>query len=258
MGLKSIAKEIYAREWFLRRAGTGEERRQRRRLLNRFSRIQKAIPCEHDSRELLAMADYILKEAPAGALVECGCYKGGSSAKLSLVAAMTGRKLYVCDSFEGIPAVSETEAKGRTVDGRLNGFSPGQYEATIPQVRLNIEHHGNYQVCQLVKGFFNESLKALTGVPTAFVFSDADLVSSTRDVIRFIWPTLAEGGRLYTHDANLPELVRGITDGKWWIEQMGEYAPPLFGAGYGCGFGAGSIGYFEKPRANELQSGSTA
>ncbi len=192
------------------------------------------------------MADYILKEAPPGALVECGCYQGGSSAKLSVVAAMTGRKLYVCDSFQGLPEVSETEAQFRTVDGRRNGFSAGQYGATIDQVRANIERHGNYDVCQLVKGFFNESLKGLSGVPTAFVFSDADLVSSTRDVVRFIWPNLAEGGRIYTHDANLPELVRGITDGKWWIEQIGEYAPPLFGAGYGCGFGAGSIGYFEK------------
>jgi O-methyltransferase len=246
MGLISIAKDLYAREWFLRGASTSEARRQRRRLLNQFSRIQNSVLCEHESRELLAMADYILKGAPAGALVECGCYQGGSSAKLSLIAAMTGRTLYVCDSFQGLPEVSETEADFRTVDGRRNGFSAGLYGATIDQVRANIERHGNFEVCRLVKGFFNESLQALTGVPVAFVFSDADLVSSTRDVVRFIWPNLAVGGRLYTHDANLPGLVRGITDGKWWIEQMGEYAPPLFGAGYGCGFGAGSIGYFEK------------
>jgi O-methyltransferase len=243
-----LIRDLYAREWFLRRARSSEERRQRRRLLNQFSGIQKAIRCEHDSRELLAMADYILTAAPAGALVECGCYQGGSSAKLSVIAAMTGRELYVCDSFEGLPGVSKVEAAFRTVDGRDSGFSAGQYGATIDQVRANIERHGNYKVCHLVKGFFNESLTALTSVPTAFVFSDADLVSSTRDVIKFMWPNLAEGGRLYTHDANIPELVRGITDGRWWIEQVGEYAPPLFGAGYGCGFGAGSIGYFEKVR----------
>jgi O-methyltransferase len=233
-----VLKDLYAREWFLRRAGTSEESRERRRLLNQFAQIQKSIRCEHESRELLVMVDYILGKAPAGALVECGCYQGGSSAKLSLVAAMTGRQLYVCDSFQGLPEVSEVD--------RRNGFSFGGYAATADQVRTNIERHGDFGVCHLVEGFFDESLKALTSIPTAFVFSDADLVSSTRGVVRFLWPTLVEGGRLYTHDANLPDLVRAITDGKWWVEQMGEYAPPLFGAGYGCGFGAGSIGYFEK------------
>jgi O-methyltransferase len=197
-----VLKDLYAREWFLRRAGTSEESRERRRLLNQFAQIQKSIRCEHESRELLVMVDYILGKAPAGALVECGCYQGGSSAKLSLVAAMTGRQLYVCDSFQGLPDVSEVD--------RRNGFSSAGYAATTDQVRTNIERHGSFGVCHLVEGFFDESLKALTGIPTAFVFSDADLVSSTRGVIRFLWPTLVEGGRLYTHDANLPDLVRAI------------------------------------------------
>jgi len=78
------------------------------------------------------------------------------------------------------------------------------------------------------------------------VFSDADLISSTRDVIRHLWPRIVMGGRLYSHDMNLPSLVYGITDSSWWIAQMGSPAPPLFGAGYGCGFGAGAIAYFEK------------
>jgi len=35
-----VVKELYAREWFLRRAGTRAERRERRRLLSQFSQIQ--------------------------------------------------------------------------------------------------------------------------------------------------------------------------------------------------------------------------
>jgi len=159
---------------------------------------------------------------------------------------MTARKLYVCDSFQGLPEVTALEGGWRTIAGQQNGFSRGQYGVSLEQVSATIQRHGNLEVCHLLEGFFDKSLVALTGIPIAFVFSDADLVSSTRGVIQFLWPGLVEGGRLYTHDANLPDLVRGITDGKWWAEQMGEYAPPLFGADYGCGFGAGFIGYFEK------------
>jgi len=71
------------------------------------------------------MVDYILREAPPGVLVECGCYQGGSSAKLCLVAAMTARKLYVCDSFQGLPEVTALEGGWRTIAGQQNGFSRG-------------------------------------------------------------------------------------------------------------------------------------
>ena len=39
-----------------------------------------------------------------GAVVECGCFGGGSTANLSLVCDIVDRELIVCDSFEGMPA----------------------------------------------------------------------------------------------------------------------------------------------------------
>jgi len=140
------------------------------------------------------MVDYILREAPPGVLVECGCYQGGSSAKLCLVAAMTARKLYVCDSFEGLPEVTALEGGWRTIAGQQNGFSRGQYGVSLEQVSATIQRHGNLEVCHLLEGFFDKSLVALTGIPIAFVFSDADLVSSTRGVIQFLSLRTASGG----------------------------------------------------------------
>jgi len=38
-----------------------------------------------------------------GDVVECGCWKGGATVNLSLICKITGRKLKVYDSFEGLP-----------------------------------------------------------------------------------------------------------------------------------------------------------
>ncbi len=53
----------------------------------------------------LAMALKILETPPddAGDVLECGTWKGGSAANLSLVCRIVGRKLRVFDSFEGLP-----------------------------------------------------------------------------------------------------------------------------------------------------------
>ncbi|MBV8069505.1 MAG: class I SAM-dependent methyltransferase [Acidobacteriaceae bacterium] len=243
---RSVLEKRVANSWFLRRAQDSADRSQRISLLKAFESIAQTVKCEHTAREMLVMADYILTKAPAGPLVECGCYQGGSSAKLSLVAARTGRKLYVCDSFQGLPGVSQKEASFRSISGAFNGFGQGQYSAQLEVVRSNIAAAGgDLSVCEFVEGFFCDSLPNLNIEP-AFIFSDADLISSTRDVLRFLWPRLRPGGRFYTHDANLPELIEGVFDGEFWVKEIGFYPPVVFGAGYGCGLFAGGIAYCEK------------
>jgi len=53
----------------------------------------------------LAMALKVLETPPgvAGDIVECGTWKGGCATNLSLVCKITGRKLRIYDSFEGLP-----------------------------------------------------------------------------------------------------------------------------------------------------------
>jgi O-methyltransferase len=142
--------------------------------------------------------------------------------------------------------MSDVEASFRSISGEARGFGQGQYKARIELVKENIARSGgDLSVCEFVKGFFCESLPQLSVEP-AFIFSDADLISSTRDVLKYLWPRLRLGGRFYTHDAHLPELVRGILDPEYWVEEIGTYPPVIFGAGYGCGLFAGGIAYCEK------------
>ena len=50
-------------------------------------------------------------EDTPGAIVECGCALGNSTAKLSIVAKHLDKKLYVFDSFEGLPNVYDFHYK---------------------------------------------------------------------------------------------------------------------------------------------------
>lgn len=238
---------LYNRQWFLGRAKDDSDRQRRRRLLRRFRAVDAHIRCQHSEKEMLVIADFLLHCEMPGCIVECGCYTGGSSAKLSVLAMETGRDLYVCDSFEGLPSVDSRDGNFTNMDGLVQNYREGNYAAPFEQVQANVAKWGDASRVRYLRGYFCDTLPGLEVTPV-LVFSDADLISSTRDVIQHLWPRVVTGGRLYSHDMNLPGLVYGVTDPQWWMTEMGSPAPPLFGAGYGCGFGAGAIAFFEKSR----------
>jgi hypothetical protein len=245
------AVRLYNYVWFT--SGRNIDPKQaplRRDLLRRFRRIDAMIDCLHTEKELLAMVDFLLSHSPEGCLVECGSYLGGSSAKLSLVAAATGRDLYVCDSFKGLPQLKGADGKFSDAgSGVPRHFTEGEFAAQREVVEENVRRWGKIEVCRFVEGFFSDSLPTLLRdeqIRPAFIFADVDLVASTHDVLRNLWPRLLVGGRFYTHDANLSEFCEGIMDGAFWRDELGEFAPVLFGAGHGLGFQAGSIAYCRK------------
>jgi hypothetical protein len=244
------AMDLYSHEWFTRRALDPKQRSLRQELLRQFRRVDKEVECLHSAKELLVMVDFLLNSAPEGCMVECGSYLGGSSAKLSLVAAATGRRLYVCDSFEGLPQPVGTDGDFSDAhSGSPQRFGAGDYAARRDVVEANVRRSGNFEVCTFVQGFFSDSLPKLLRegqIRPAFIFGDADLVGSTRDILRNLWPVLRADGRFYTHDANLVEFCEGIMDGAFWQNDLGQSPPVLFGAGYGLGFQAGGIAYLQK------------
>lgn len=74
-----------------------------RMIRNNFRIVSASNFVEH-----LVMATTILNipRADEGRIVECGSYKGGSAANLSLAAALCGRQLEIVDSFGGLPEPS--------------------------------------------------------------------------------------------------------------------------------------------------------
>ena len=247
----SVARYIQMRDEFrkfIKSGKTAAERAFFKDLIKKFARIQRNITCGHPPFQFVLMAEFILKLDIPGPLVECGCYKGGSTAKLSLLAKHTQRKLYVFDSFQGLPEPkNDREALVRQDrdSGQKYRFKAGQYKGTLDEVKRNVGRFGQLEVCEFIPGFFSESMAGFDAKP-AFVFIDVDLVSSALDCIKVLWPLLHEGGYLFTHEAMYPGYIEGILDRDWWRENLNQCPPVIYGAGSGLSSIADTIAYMRK------------
>jgi len=225
---------------------------ERRNLVTAFNRIQSRVQCAHSPFQFILIAKHILELDVKGPIIECGCYKGGSSAKLSIVAKMTNRELFVCDSFAGLPApASSQEARLPGHGSRPDGvFAEGEYCSTLDEVKRSVAEYGYIDACTFVPGFFETSLRDLHIKP-ACVFIDVDLISSARECLKYLWPRTVDNGLWFTHEACYPSYVMGILDADWWLSTLNEVPPVIFGAGSGLSECATGLAYFRKvPKRN--------
>lgn len=217
-------------------------------LVEQFHAITSAVesgtsPLVHT---LLARAILSIPPDTQGDVIECGAWKGASTASLSLICAAAKRKLLVCDSFQGLPDDGEQLHKG--LHTKVYGYyKEGMFKGALDEVQGNVELYGDMSVCQFIPGFFNVSLKAITD-PIAFAFLDVDLVDSTKDCLRHIWPLLLDDGYIYSDDAGDLAVVRIYFDDSWWQKNLNTPAPGYIGSGCGLPLNPihSSLGYTQK------------
>lgn len=206
-------------------------------LAAKMIRNNLRIPSASNFVEHLTMATTILTipRTAEGCIVECGSYKGGSVANLSLVAELCGRRVEVFDSFGGLPAPSDDD-RAHTVlhRGELHTYEEGAWAGSLDEVRDAITKYGAVQVCSFNVGYFDKTLPGFDRT-TAFVFADVDLLESVDTCLRYLWPLIAEGGYFYTHDAAHMEVASLFFDREWWRSTLGAEPPGLVGAGTGLG-----------------------
>ena len=109
------------------------------RLGFRFWRNYSKIRSGTSWRAHLLMAMKLLETPPyvKGDVVECGCWKGGATVNLSLICEITGRKLIVYDSFEGLPPPVEGDVIAEEAFDK--GFIPGVFGGTLDEVQNNVK-----------------------------------------------------------------------------------------------------------------------
>ena len=229
------------------------------RLLVRMARNQRRIPTASHFLEHLVMATEIMNvpASVAGSVVECGCFKGGSTANLSLVCALCSRKLEVFDSFAGLPEPSADDQAHLVVrSSEVHTYQRGAYCGNLAEVRANVERFGKIEVCNFRPGYFEQTLPHFED-SCIVVFLDVDLVESLRTCCRYLWPRLQDGCRLFTHEAEHLDIAKLFFDREWWLSAASVEAPGLVGAGTGLGLipHAGgfqsSLGYTVKKPAVE-------
>jgi O-methyltransferase len=200
------------------------------KLILRFYRISLNVHCEHAEAELFLIASATLKLPPAvaGCIVEAGCFKGGSTAKLSTLARIAGRKLVTFDSFEGIP--ENTEHHGKNIWGGLVAFGKGDYMGELREVQENVRRFGDIECCRFIKGFFEDTLPHFDE-PVAAAYIDVDLASSTRSCLKYLWPLLTPGGIIFSQDGHLPLVLKVLADTDFWNKELGCVSPEVVGMG---------------------------
>ena len=243
--LQAIRLRIFVHDFLHRAMGGADTPATRREIASRFREVHRHVPCAHQEAELLIVAEAILTSPVAGPVVELGCYLGGSTAKLSLACRHTGRRLIVCDSFEGLPVPGADDEVHRVLTGRVKRYEVGAYRGTLETVRENVRTWGAIECCEFVPGLYEETLPKLDLAP-AVVFEDADLIRSGRTVFEHLWPRMPEGAKLFTHEASVDTFTRAVFDPVWWHKTLGECPPMLYGAGYGFGQHAVNLGWCQK------------
>lgn len=188
--------------------------------------------------QLLGMPEHI-----SGCVVECGSFHGGSTANLSLAAALARRELHVFDSFAGLPAPQDRDSAHRIPHlSTVHTYEAGMYSGSELEVRANVERHGQINICHFHKGWFEETLPDFQE-PVVLAFLDVDLRSSLETCVRALWPLLVPGGTLFVHEAPHLEISSLFFDELWWREHLDAPAPGLVGAGCGLGLTPGVAGW---------------
>jgi O-methyltransferase len=175
----------------------------------------------------MASAILAIPASKRGCIVEAGCFKGGSTVKLSIVTKLVGRRLVVFDSFEGLPVHGEQH--GRTIFGQQTGFVPGLYAGALAEVTDNVRRYGEVDVCEFRKGWFDDTMPQFAE-PIAAAFLDVDLAASTRTCLENLYPLLVPGGVIFSHDGHLPLCIDVFRDESMW-RRIGGPPPVIDGLG---------------------------
>ena len=184
----------------------------------------------------LAMAVKLLEIPPEieGDVVECGCFYGGSTANLSIVCEITGRRLHVYDSFQGLPTAEPGDKyASKETEGFLN--------ADIDRVKRTVAQLGAFDSCEFHKGWFADTLPHHDR-PIVLCFLDVDNQSSLRDCVLNLWPHLTNRGYMFIDEYVFVDYCALFFSERFWRHHFDREPPGLLGTGTGIAVGEYFVG----------------
>lgn len=135
-----------------------------------------------------------------GDFAEFGCYKGDTSLLLAEILRGSDKKLWLYDSFEGLP---EKSAEDFSELGR--DFKGGELFVTKRAVKERFLRAG-LPVPVIKKAWFSELTSEDLPEKIAFCFIDGDFYESTRDALRLVASKMVPNGVILVHDYDNPAL----------------------------------------------------
>lgn len=190
--------------------------------IKQLQNIDRHIQSAHNSSHILQFLAAIFELPPGeeGCIVEAGAYKGAGTAKISLAANYKGKKLYVFDSFQGLPHNNERHDKTVSGTSIKNWFEEGKFFGSLDEVKDNVAKYGDISVCRFMAGWFEDTMPSFNQ-KIALAYIDVDLAKSTRTCLKYLYPLLVPGGAIFSQDGDFPLVIEVLKDKRFWIEEVG-------------------------------------
>lgn len=188
--------------------------------------------------DLSRVARAVLTYGIPGAFVECGVWRGGSSFLMAEMLRRAGahdRKVWLFDSYEGLPAPKEIDGP-KALEYTQNTDSPWYHDncsASLELAQNAAAELGLTSYTEFVKGWFDQTLVSNRDRigPIAILRIDADWYDSVRCCLEGLYDQVVEGGFVifddyYTFDGcaiaaheflgkrGLPHQIENVI-GKW-------------------------------------------
>ena len=170
--------------------------------------LDSSIINQEQVKKLVEYLLDIIENDIDGDVVELGCYVGESSKYLmkTLVDANSDKKLYVYDSFEGLPDLSKWEIN--------SGWKPRTLVTSEDVLTSNFIEN-NLPIPIITKGWFCDIPEDRLPEKISFAFLDGDFYDSIYDSLVKIYDRVVDGGYIFFHDYkrnDLPGVEAAIKD----------------------------------------------
>jgi O-methyltransferase len=155
----------------------------------------------------------VINNGTSGDVVEFGCYDGGTSVHLAKEIIGTDKKLYVYDSFEGLPEKTSADTSPLGLQ-----FMPGELSVSKKQFIKNIMS-ARVPMPIIKKAWFSDL--TLEDVPKqiSFAFLDGDYYLSIVDSQKLIEKSIVTGSTIIVDDygnSALPGVARAVDE---WLSR---------------------------------------
>lgn len=161
-------------------------------------------------RRLWAQCQDLFRRGVPGAMVECGVWRGGSTALMALAARHAGeeRTFHLFDSFEGLPEPSPADDaasiaySGGKSSGQLVSIGECVADAKAVQAFLFEELRLDAASFQFHVGWFQNTVPAAAPAigDIALLRLDGDWYESTKVCLEALYPRLVPGGIIILDD----------------------------------------------------------
>lgn len=168
---------------------------------------------------LYTSVNYVLDREIPGDILECGVWRGGSALLAALIMKarnVSDRKLYLYDTFQGMPTPTEFDVDkyGRTGFEMMEQYGDdiGWCYASLEDVKAAFSAHNFDFEIHFVQGDVIETLERIKPEAISVLRLDTDWYESTAVEFQQLYPRLSTGGVLIVDDYGCWAGSRKATD----------------------------------------------